>query len=125
MQNSKEKQSISAKITAELKTKIMEQAKAHGQTTSEYVAAILTNVDQKEKQHKEEIEALKDEIKEKNELLHKVTDRLEQAQRALDQQQQLQLMAQRQVEELQRNQQLLLEDAKAASERKGWWQFWK
>lgn len=122
MQPSKEKQSISAKIPATEKAKIVEQAENVGQTISEYVAAVLTNVDAKEKAHQVEIDRLEALVKEKNALIDKLTDRLEQAQRALDQQQQLQLMAQRQVEDLQKTQQLLLEENTKKERR--WWQLW-
>lgn len=123
MQKPTEKQPISAKVTHETKERIIQQAKDKGQTTSEYVASILTSYDEQEKKKKEELDRLHQEIKEKNELTANLTARLEQAQVALNQQQQLQLMVQKQVEDMQRSNQLLLEENTKKSRK--WWQLWE
>lgn len=117
----KEKTTISAKVSSELKQHVIKKAEEAGQTVSEYVAGVLTNVDTNEKQKKEEIDKLNQQIEEKNQLVTNLVDRLEESQRALNQQQQLQLMAQKQVEDLQRKQLLLEEN----TQKKRWWQAWK
>lgn len=120
MQEKTDKSTISAKIPIKMKEELIERAKAEGKTTSEFVASILAEQKQKEEQHDQEIAELKGRIEEQAGLILALTDRLEKEQILLSQQQELQLMAQRQIEEMRRSNQLLLE---AKTERK-WWQIW-
>lgn len=120
MQKKAEKSTISAKIQNELKEQISAEAQAASQTMSEYIAEILANKNEKEKLHQKEIENLKEQIDEKQALIISISARLEEAQKLLSQQQELQLMTQRQLQDMQQKQ-LLLEER---NERK-WWQVWK
>lgn len=116
------KQVLSTKVTASLKYKLVEQAKKEGITTSEYVAKILaSDWEKQENKYKSEIEDLTFQIKEKDKLLESLSESLKQEQNLLGQQQQLQLMAQQQINDMQKNQQLLIE----TTSKKKWWQIFK
>lgn len=120
MQEKTDKSTISAKIPINEKERLIKEAKIAGKSTSEYIAAILAEQKDKEEKHEKEITELKGRIEEQAGLILALTDRLEKEQILLGQQQELQLMAQRQIEEMRRSNQLLLE---AKTERK-WWQIW-
>lgn len=122
VQESTSKKVLSTKVTTELKDKLVKQAKEKGLTTSEFIANILAiDFKEQENQQKIEIEKLKSELKDKDELILNLSNRLEKEQNLLGQQQQLQLMAQQQINDMQKNQQLLIEN----TSKKKWWQIFK
>lgn len=122
VQDSTTKKVLSTKVAGALKDKLVQEAKNEGVTTSEYIAKILAiDWEEKENQYKAEIEELTFQIKEKDKLVESLSESLKQEQSLLGQQQQLQLMAQNQIEYFQKNQRLLIENTSA----KKWWQVWK
>lgn len=116
------KKVISTKVTGALKDKLVQEAKKEGLSTSEYIAKFLAiDWEKKENQYKVKVEKLTEELEVKDKLVQSLSERLEQEQILLGQQQNLQLMAQQQVVELQRNQKLLVEKTSS----KKFWQIWK
>lgn len=116
------KQVLSTKVTASLKYKLVEQAKKEGITTSEYIAKILAiDWEKQENEYKADIEKLTFQLKEKDNLIVSLSESLKEEQNLLGQQQQLQLMAQQQINDMQKNQQLLIEKTSV----KKWWQIFK
>lgn len=123
MANKLTKQVISTKVSVDLKEKLVKQAKEKGLTTSEHIANLLVfDFEEKETQYQKEIEKLNSQLDVKDKLIGNMSANLEKAQNLLDQQQQLQLMAQKQIEDLQLNQRLLIETNSRARK---WWQVWK
>ena len=121
MTNNQIKQTISAKVSAELKRKVKEEASKKGVNLSEHVSSILSiDWSAKEEHYQLKLNDLKDQLKVKDDLINRLTEAIEREQKLVDQQQQLQLQSQQRVQELEQKQQLLIE---SATSRK-WWKFW-
>lgn len=122
MQEKVDKSTISAKIPIKIKDEIIQEAKEADKSTSEFVADILANRHKHDEEQMRQIEQLRLQVEEKNIQVKMLNDRLVESQKLLGQQQELQLFTQRQMEEIQRSNQLLLEESKS---KRRWWQVWK
>lgn len=118
------------KVTKDEKDRLKKEADEHEMTLSAYIRFIaIEERDQKAEEHikevadlKEKLADLKEKLADKEQMVQMLNSHLEKEQNLVSQQQELQLMAQRQLSELQKQQQLLIESSEKPRRK---WQFWR